>query len=1041
MSADSAGMDQSPVSHLLLTLGQSISVLNESGRVKSVTGSIEHILGYPAEQRIGRPAIELIHPSDKDEMFRAFVDVVTGKVHGSRHSVRAIHLNGTHRSLSITLRNAVQDKHINGIVMCAQVLPNERITDADMAVWNDPLIRPALTEALATLRAIEGQGYESDDGGRVAALEAVLAATGASTVALLVNSNAKAVVRLFAAQDRNGVSEHVRLPIAIEDFAPWMEPGQLHMPQAALELTRSTMPDSWRSFTPENSGERVLLLPMDWGVRSGFVVLTTDGSTDIARAVAEEIARITTNPVAHWVTRRSLQRAQNNRMATLLKHSADLVILLNKDFHVTYASPVAVAAMGIKPKLEGGFLLTHPVLSPAEVAAFTQGVAPAESFVTELPVTSITGEPRVYRLTMTNLLHDPEVHGWLVNAQDVTDRVSSERESLANAKRRSAIAEATTLLSNSTPETIVQDLAKPLNSLRILTNSPKCGVWLSEPGQDAKSVIELVPSSTLPLGFKVPDLKTAELHRIISPDMDLVGPGDQNYECLLDLINVSGAPEIAFGMFLPIRINGRLRGLAVLIRFDDEPFERTDLDTARSIGATISGALSRCEAVSQLAIQARTDALTGLANRRALDSTMDAIRNRPASVADGAAALFCDVDDFKFINDTLGHDAGDTFLAELANRLSATCRLGDLVARVGGDEFVIILPLCNSANEVLSFATRILETIREPITLAGRVIRPSICVGVAFETAEQLRADGAERLIANADLALLVAKGRGSGEVEIFNNQMAQSATERLSLLSAMGESIENNDFVLHFQPIVDVTDQTRLRGFEGLLRWENQGRAIGPDVFIPLAERSGVIGRLTSIVITQGIRQLSQWRTQGVVDDDVTLSLNVSGHDLRSPNLIPQIAYALATFDVPADRIHLELTESSSIDVASVLETLNDLRALGVGLSIDDFGTGYASLSYLRDLPASIVKVDQSFTRNIADVRDRSLIAASIAMGHQLGMEVIAEGVETIDQLNRLVELGCDMAQGYLISRPMAASAVPSWIAEHTSAHELINA
>jgi diguanylate cyclase (GGDEF)-like protein/PAS domain S-box-containing protein len=1032
-------MEQSPVGHLLLTLGQSISVLSESGTVKSVTGSIEHILGYPAAERIGRPAIELIHPSDKDEMFQAFIDLVTGKVLGSRHAVRAIHLNGTHRSLSITMRNAIQDKHIGGIVMCAQVLPNERIGDADLAIWDDPLSRSALTEALATLRTIEGQGYESNDGGKLAAVEAILAATGSNTVTVLVTSNAKPIVRVLAAFDRKGNRAQSRRPIPLEDFAPWIEPGQRDGLQETLELSRDSMPESWRTFIPDSAGERVLLLPMDWGVRTGFVVLTTDGPTDIARALIKEVVRVTTNPVAHWVTRRSLQRAQNNRLATLLRHSADLVIVLNEAFHLTYASPMAVAAMGIKPKAGGGFVLTHPVLSPAEVVAFTNGVNPGESYVSEMPLVSISGESRVYRLTMTNLLHDPEVHGWLVNAQDVTDRVSSERESLANAQRRSAIAEATTLLSNSTPETIVQDLAKPLNSLRILTNSPKGGVWLSEPGEDAKSVIELVPNSTLPLGFKVPDLKTTELHRLISADVDVISPGDQSYECLLDMINVPGAPRIAFGLFLPIRINSQLRGLAVLIRFEDEPFEATDLETARSISATISGALSRCEAISQLAIQARTDALTGLANRRALDATMDAIRNRPANIVEGAAALFCDIDDFKFINDTLGHDAGDGFLLELANRLSAACRLGDLVARMGGDEFVIILPFCNSADEVLSFANRVLEMIRQPITLAGRVIRPSMCVGVAFETAQQLKTEGVDRLIANADLALLVAKGRGSGEVEVFNDQMAQSATERLALLSAIGESVENNDFVLHFQPIVDVVEPSRLRGFEGLLRWENQGRPIGPDVFIPLAERSGVIGRLTSIVITQGIRQLSVWRAAGVIGDDVTISLNVSGHDLRSPNLIPQIASALSSFNVPAELVHLELTESSSIDVGSVLETLNDLRALGVGLSIDDFGTGYASLSYLRDLPASIVKVDQSFTRNIADVRDRSLIAASIAMGHQLGMEVIAEGVETIDQLARLVELGCDMAQGYLISRPMAAASVPIWIAEHTNTYELV--
>ena len=452
-----------------------------------------------------------------------------------------------------------------------------------------------------------------------------MAATGSTTASLLVTSKEKPAVRPFATCDVNGSREQSHRSIALADFAPWTTPDRTGYLQQAQEFSRDTMPECWSAFIPESAGDRVLLLPMDWGIRSGFLILTTNGSTDIARVLVEEIGRVTTNPVAHWVTRRSLQRVQNNRLATLLKHSADVVVVLNETFNLTYASPMAVAAMGIKPKVGGGFVLTHSVLSTAEVAAFTEGVQPGQSRVSEIPLTSIAGDSRIYRLTMTNLLNDPEVHGWLVNAQDVTDRVSSERESIVNAKRRSAIAEATTLLSNSTLETIVQDLAKPLNSLCILTNSLKGGIWLSEPGENAKSIIELIPNSTLPLGANIPDLKREDLHRLISSNMDLVGPGDPSYKSLLSLINVPGAPIITCGMFLPIRINAHLRGVAVLTRFNNEPYEQTDIDTARSIGTTISGALSRCEAISQLAIQARTDALTGLANRRALDATMEAI--------------------------------------------------------------------------------------------------------------------------------------------------------------------------------------------------------------------------------------------------------------------------------------------------------------------------------------------------------------------------------------------------------------------------------
>ncbi|MBW8801217.1 MAG: EAL domain-containing protein, partial [Streptomyces sp.] len=420
------------------------------------------------------------------------------------------------------------------------------------------------------------------------------------------------------------------------------------------------------------------------------------------------------------------------------------------------------------------------------------------------------------------------------------------------------------------------------------------------------------------------------------------------------------------------------------------------------------------------------DDLTGLANRKLLGT------NTALAVQSGEVALvLLDLDRFKEVNDTLGHHVGDQLLVAVAGRLSRSLRPGDTVARLGGDEFALLLP--GADTDIASRAAeRARADLAEPFVLDGLLVDVAASAGIAASPEHGTTLDV---LLQHADVAMYLSKE--SGQVEVYDATRDHNSPTRLALLGELRRALENDELELHYQPKADLHDG-RVVGVEGLVRWRHPQRGlIPPDDFIPLAERSGLIVPLTAWVLDTGLRQIAAWRALGW---ELDLAVNVTVKDLAGDQLVDQVSRGLARYGVPASCLQLEVTEGSLFsDSARARQTLTRLDALGVSLSLDDFGTGWSSLVQLRQLPVSEIKIDRSFvSRMVADTRDHAIVCSVIDLARGLGMRVVAEGVEDDATWKRLSVMGCDRAQGWLLSRALPADDLSPWLA-HQLAPEVI--
>ncbi len=419
--------------------------------------------------------------------------------------------------------------------------------------------------------------------------------------------------------------------------------------------------------------------------------------------------------------------------------------------------------------------------------------------------------------------------------------------------------------------------------------------------------------------------------------------------------------------------------------------------------------------------QAVTDELTGLGNRRFL---FDSGKQRLLASAGThrPALVLIDLDNFREINDTLGHHAGDTLLREFARRLAARTADPDLLVRLGGDEFALLLTL-GPEDDGRLIATRILDRLTQPLVIDGARVRIDASAGVAEHADMDVEIPD---LLRRADVALYAAKDAHS-RVELYEPQLDEANRTRLETIQDLDAAIVNRQFVLHYQPKIDV-DTGAVFGAEALVRWEHPTRGmLYPDAFLPVVEQSGLMNAVTRLVLESAVMQLAGWRKAGLA---LSVAVNLSASDLLDDSLAERVAGLLDTHGVPAGALELEITESViMIDPKRACEVLEALRALGLRIAVDDYGTGYCALAYLRDLPVDELKIDRSFVASVTtDPRSAAIVRSTIELAHALGLKVVAEGIEDKPALDALTAFGCDYAQGYHFSRPVPAEAFTAW-------------
>ncbi|MEM7285055.1 MAG: EAL domain-containing protein [Actinomycetota bacterium] len=677
------------------------------------------------------------------------------------------------------------------------------------------------------------------------------------------------------------------------------------------------------------------------------------------------------------------QRRSNRRFRALVENSSDVVMVLDERGLVAFASPTVRRLLGREEAAVVGRPVGELVHRPDQLHARRVIATPAspgnDPSPVEVRMLHGSGELRWFELEARDLRGENEVQGIVITARDISDRKRAEAQLLrSEARFRLMVQNSSDVVAIMDPDSLLTYVSPSIERLLGYTAAELMG----------RSVFEL--------------LSVTEAERLRSlPFREIDGTSVE-----LRIQATDGQVKTAEVAVTDMRHQPEVDGVVLNIR---DVTERKSLQ-------------------DDLRHQALHDDLTGLANRVAFGHRVEDAMAAAARTDSHVAVLFVDLDDFKLINDSLGHAVGDEVLLTVSDRIQQCLTLSDLAARLGGDEFAVMRPGVGTLEEVTEFASTLREAIGQPIGVGDNEFRLTSSIGVAVDLDGDRKHDD---LIRSADLAMYQAKQTGKDRTEVFAEHMEASATEELELKSALSRAIENNEFVLHYQPIVDLAT-SQIQGVEALIRWEDPQRGmVSPASFIPVAEESGLIRQIGLWVAAQAALDLAQWRAMGF---DLYCSVNVSGRQFDDEDFAERFVAAIEQSGVDASAIVVELTESV-LAADGVVEVFDAFRQEGFRLAIDDFGTGYSAFQYLQSFDIDIIKIDRSFVRAMDTEDDAGVVEAVLDVARRVEAKALAEGIEDTNELRLLKQLGVELGQGYYFSRPVPAAKIRQLLVEEQSA------
>jgi diguanylate cyclase (GGDEF)-like protein/PAS domain S-box-containing protein len=677
------------------------------------------------------------------------------------------------------------------------------------------------------------------------------------------------------------------------------------------------------------------------------------------------------------------------RFRSLVHHATAITMLVTADGYVQSVSGALTRMLGWDPeRVESMPLVDIAAESdrPAVRVALERaaaGATAAHPVVIEAQLLRHdAGGALPFELSFVNLIDEPTVGGFIVTAHDISARAAVELE-----------------------------LRTALSLLKATLDSTADGVVVVDRDGNVTGV-----NGRLSEMWHVPDTQMA---------LQLDRPADERslnfvFDQLID-------PDAFTSLYEQISANPEHETTDVL-EFKDgrvfERFSRAQLVDGEIVGRVWSfrDSTERVRLESELSYQAFHDSLTGLANKALFTDRLNLAVARMERTRKPMAVMFLDLDNFKTVNDSLGHSTGDELLRAVAEVLVGCIRSTDTAARLGGDEFAVLIDYLDGHSDIVSLAERILTALRRPVMLGKNEVVATASIGITFG----VPGTTGEQLLRNADLAMYRAKEHGKDRFEEFRDQMHTAIVERLELEADLRRTMGGNqELVVHYQPVIDLITGAII-GFEALVRWQHPLRGLlEPGSFVPFAEEVGLIDVVDRFVLAEACTQLHYWQQRGLVTPDTVISVNLSARELTDPGTATHVAELLAAASFDPSNLILEITESAMMrDTETVVQNLHALRALGLRIAVDDFGTGYSSLAYLEQFPVDILKIDRSFVTTLSDDDPAGLARAIIQIAETLGLMTVAEGVESEEQAERLRALGCRAAQGYHLGMPLDSHA-----------------